>query len=104
MAAVVLPLGGAGGMSCSLTYDDQSALITALTMSNQTQAPHLMTVFVLNPNDPTQILAARSFNEPPGAIDARDISGFGIHMVNRTAKDGSTYLGLPAPVGCGATS
>lgn len=104
LTLIVAPLGGAGGLTCSYTYDDQSALITTLTLSNQTPDRHLMSVFVLNPNDPTQILAARTFNEPPNTVDNRDVSGFGIHMVDRIAKDGSHYLGLPAPVGCAATS
>lgn len=100
MATVTQSLGGAGGVTCSFAYDDVSALISTFSISNQDTASHVMTVFVLNPADPTQVLASRSFTQGAQSTRNFDVSANGIHMTDRIAKDGSHYLGLPAPIGC----
>lgn len=99
MAPVTQSLGGAAGVTCSYTYDDTSALITDFTLNNEDSAAHVMTAFVLD-STTLQVIASRSVSVPAVSTRSFNVSPLGIHMVDRIGKDGTHYLGLPAPIGC----
>lgn len=103
MASVTNDLcsGNNGQEVTTYTYDDQTLLISTLTITNNGPFGS-ETISVLNSSGQVVWTRTKSFNTGTTAFD---ISGLGLHMVPFTSpKNGTTGLILPAQVSCGWSS